>query len=45
MVSTNTSAVRLWKRLGFEVMATLPGAYQHAVLGAVDAYVMWRSLR
>ncbi|MGO8968537.1 MAG: N-acetyltransferase family protein [Myxococcaceae bacterium] len=45
VVSTNTSAVRLWKRLGFEVMATLPGAYQHAVLGAVDAYVMWRSLR
>ncbi len=45
VVSTNTSAVRLWKRLGFEVLATLPGAYQHAVLGPVDAYVMWRSLR
>ncbi|MGO9830515.1 MAG: N-acetyltransferase family protein [Myxococcaceae bacterium] len=44
VVSTNTSAVRLWKRLGFEVLATLPGAYRHAALGAVDAYVMWRSL-
>ncbi len=44
VVSTNTSAVRLWKRLGFEVLATLPGAYRHAALGPVDAYVMWRSL-
>jgi ribosomal protein S18 acetylase RimI-like enzyme len=44
VVSTNTSAVRLWKRLGFGVLATLPGAFRHRELGAVDAYVMWRSL-
>ena len=44
VVSTNTSAVRLWKRLGFQVLATLPGAYRHRHLGAVDAYVMWLSL-
>jgi len=44
VVSTNATAVRLWKRLGFQVLATLPGAFRHPALGAVDAYVMWRSL-
>lgn len=45
VVSTNTAAVRLWKDLGFEVAATLPGAFRHAHLGPVDAYVMWLELR
>lgn len=44
VVSTNTSAVRLWQRLGFEIIQTLPGAFQHPRLGPVDAYVMSRSL-
>ena len=44
VVSTNTAAVRLWKDLGFEVLATLPGAYQHRQLGPVDAYLMWLPL-
>ncbi len=44
VVSTNTAAVRLWKRLGFEILATLPGAFRHRLLGPVDAFVMWRRL-
>ena len=44
VVSTNETAVRLWKRLGFEVVGTLPGAFRHRGLGFVDAYVMFRSL-
>ncbi len=44
VVSTNTGAVRLWKDLGFEVLAALPGAYQHRQLGRVDAYLMWLGL-
>ncbi len=44
VVSTNAAAVRLWKGLGFQVLATLPGAFRHPQLGAVDAYVMWRGL-
>lgn len=44
VVSTNTSAVRLWKRLGFAVTKTLPGAFPHPTLGPVDAYVMWLDL-
>ena len=44
VVSTNEPAVRLWRDLGFEIVATLPGAYRHEQRGYVDAYVMFRSL-
>jgi L-amino acid N-acyltransferase YncA len=44
VVSTNTAAVALWKKLGFEILATLPKAFDHATLGRVDAYVMHRFL-
>jgi L-amino acid N-acyltransferase YncA len=44
VVSTNTAAVALWKKLGFEIVGTLPRAFRHATLGKVDAYVMFRSL-
>ena len=44
VVSTNTGAVDLWKRLGFRIVGTLPGAFQHVSLGYVDAYVMHRFL-
>ncbi len=44
VVSTNTAAVRLWKKLGFEIVGTLPKAFRHATLGDVDAYVMHRYL-
>jgi ribosomal protein S18 acetylase RimI-like enzyme len=44
VVSTNESAVRLWQRLGFKIVGTLPGAFQHPVQGNVDVYVMYRAL-
>jgi L-amino acid N-acyltransferase YncA len=44
VVSTNETAVRLWERLGFRVVGTLPGAFRHLSKGYVDAYVMFRSL-
>lgn len=44
VVSTNTAAVELWKKLGFQIVGTLPKAFRHATLGKVDAYVMFRSL-
>jgi ribosomal protein S18 acetylase RimI-like enzyme len=44
VVSTNTAAVRLWQSLGFRTLARLPGAFEHARLGAVDALVMFREL-
>ena len=44
VVSTNEPAVRLWQELGFKIVGTLPGAFQHAERGLVDAFVMFRSL-
>jgi ribosomal protein S18 acetylase RimI-like enzyme len=44
VVSTNTGAVGLWKKMGFEVVGTLPKAFRHAGRGLVDAFVMYRFL-
>ncbi|MGZ4966743.1 MAG: N-acetyltransferase family protein [Chthoniobacterales bacterium] len=44
VVSTNEAAVRLWQKLGFKIIGTLPGAFRHPEKGYVDAYVMFRSL-
>lgn len=44
VVSTNTPAVKLWQKLGFKIVGTLPQAFHHARLGDVDLYVMFRSL-
>ena len=44
VVSTNESAVALWKKFGFSIVGTLPQAYRHRELGLVDAYVMHRFL-
>ena len=44
VVSTNDSAIRLWKNLGFEIVGTLPKAFRHPQKGFVDVYVMFRSL-
>jgi len=44
VVSTNTGAVSLWKKLGFSIVGTLPKAFKHQQLGCVDVYVMHRFL-
>jgi len=44
VVSTNEPAVRLWQRLGFTIVGTLPGAFRHPDRGFVDVYVMFRTL-
>ncbi|MEN3166120.1 GNAT family N-acetyltransferase [Gluconobacter sp. OJB] len=40
VVSTNLRAIDLWKSLGFRVIGTLPGAFDHPSEGYVDALVM-----
>ena len=42
--STNDVAVALWKKLGFDVVGTLPRAFNHPTLGLVDAFVMYKWL-
>jgi ribosomal protein S18 acetylase RimI-like enzyme len=44
VVSSNEAAVALWKKLGFEIIGTVPDAFDHQTLGFVDTYVMYRSL-
>lgn len=45
VVSTNQVAVKLWEKLGFQIVGIIPKAYQHADLGLVDSYVMYKWLR
>ena len=44
VISTNEGAVRLWRRHGFEIVGTLPGAFRHPKQGFVDAFVMFKQL-
>lgn len=44
VVSTNSTAVRLWQREGFSIVGTLPGAFVHPLHGEVDAHVMFKRL-
>jgi RimJ/RimL family protein N-acetyltransferase len=44
VVSTNEGAIRLWKKLGFDIVETLPKAFKHHKLGFVDAFVMFKQL-
>lgn len=44
VVSTNQTAVRLWQRMGFEIVGTIPKAFNHPTHGLVDAYVMYKEL-
>jgi ribosomal protein S18 acetylase RimI-like enzyme len=45
VVSSNASAVRLWRRMGFTIVGMIPEAFRHPRLGFVDAYVMYKRLR
>lgn len=44
VVASNEGAVRLWQSLGFDIVGTLPGAFDHPKLGMVDAHVMFKKL-
>ena len=44
VVSTNSGAVRLWQKLGYDIVGTLPRAFRHPQAGFVDAYVMYKWL-
>ena len=44
VVSINTVAVKLWQSLGFEIIGTIPRAFNYPDGKKVDAYVMHRFL-
>jgi hypothetical protein len=39
---TNSSAVHLWRSLGFEVLTTVPEAFDHPTQGLVGLHLMFR---
>ncbi len=44
VVETNTAAVALWRSLGFEVIGTVPAAFDLPGHGLVGLHVMYRTL-
>ena len=44
VVETNESAVKLWRSLGFEVLTTVPQAFDHPEHGLVGLHVMFLDL-
>ncbi len=44
VVSTNESAVHLWKKLGFCIIGTTPKGFKHLSKGFVDTHIMYRPL-
>ena len=44
VVETNTAAVALWTSLGFTVIGTVPGAFEHPARGYVGLHVMYLPL-
>jgi len=44
VVETNTSAVQLWQSLGFEILTTVPEAFDHRELGLVGLHIMYQRL-
>ena len=44
VVETNEPAVHLWQALGFRIIGTVPGAFDHPEHGLVGLHVMFRPL-
>ncbi|PMJ92664.1 GNAT family N-acetyltransferase [Vibrio sp. 10N.261.55.A7] len=44
VVSSNKIAIGLWEKLGFSIIGTIPKAYNHAKLGYIDSYIMYKWL-
>ncbi len=44
VVESNTTAVQLWQSLGFQILATVPEAFDHPRYGYVGLHVMYRRL-
>ena len=44
VVETNTGAVEIYRRLGFTVIGTVPGAFRHPTAGRVGLHIMYREL-
>jgi GNAT superfamily N-acetyltransferase len=44
VVETNHAAVEIYRRLGFTIVGTVPGAFAHPTQGRVGLHIMYREL-
>jgi ribosomal protein S18 acetylase RimI-like enzyme len=44
VVKSNERAVRLWQKLGFEIIGEIPEAFNHRQYGLTNAYIMYQKL-
>ena len=44
VVESNVAAVNLWQALGFQIIGTVPEAFEHAQLGRIGLHIMYRRL-
>lgn len=44
VVKSNTAAVNLWQKVGFEIIGEIPNAFNHSTNGLTNAYIMYRKL-
>ena len=44
VVESNVAAVKLWQALGFQIIGTVPEAFEHAQFGRVGLHIMYRRL-
>jgi len=44
VVKTNTRAVQLWQKLGFQIIGEIPEAFNHREHGLTNAYIMYQKL-
>jgi GNAT superfamily N-acetyltransferase len=44
VAESNRAAVEIYKRLGFQIVGTVPGAFAHPTRGRVGLHIMYRAL-
>ena len=44
VIKSNDRAVKLWQKLGFQIIGEIPEAFNHKQLGLTNAYIMYRKL-
>lgn len=44
VVKSNERAVKLWQRLGFEIIGEIPEAFNHLEMGLTNAYIMYQKI-
>ena len=44
VVEDNEPSIRIWKKLGFEIVGTVPDAFRHAEKGLMAVHIMYKKL-